>query len=64
MQYKNLQELLFHSTSSRQYFLSLPVPVQQALHDRDPFIHSAADLHVHAQAVEQYAHAVMISEML
>lgn len=64
MQYKNLQELLSRSASSRQYFLSLPVPVQRSLHERGPFIHSADDLHVHAHAVERYARAVAISEML
>lgn len=63
MRYRNLQELISHSASSRQYFLSLPVSVQQTLHERDQFIHSAADLHAHVHAARQYEHAVKNSGM-
>ena len=61
MAYDNLQELLRHSSSSRQYFLSLPADKQMALHEHDPYIHTAADLHARVKAVDDYNHHVRLS---
>ena len=59
--YDSLQELLRHSSSSRQYFLSLPTDKQLALHEHDRYIHTAADLHTHAAAVDDYNRHVRLS---
>lgn len=53
MKYDSLQELISRSSSSRQYFLSLPVSMQLALHERNSSIHTAADLHFHADSMKQ-----------
>lgn len=53
MKYNNLKELLFHSSSTRRYFLSLPVSTQLALHKQDAFIHTAAELHFYADYIER-----------
>lgn len=53
MKYDNLQELLSHSSSSRQYFLSLPVSMQLALHRHNCIIHTAADLHFYVNALQK-----------
>lgn len=45
MKYNNLQDLILHSSSTRQYFLSLPVSLQLTLHEYNHHIHTAADLH-------------------
>lgn len=50
MKYDNLHELLAHSSSTRNYFLTLPVATQLALHKLDSAIHTAADLHFYAQS--------------
>lgn len=54
MKYMNLQELIKHSRSSRQYFLSLPVSLQHMLHEQNDYIHTAADLHLRADMTEKY----------
>ena len=41
MQYANLHELIMHSSSTRRYFLSLPVSVQMQLHEQGDYIRSA-----------------------
>lgn len=48
MKYTNLQELLAHSSTTRQFFLSLPISLQLILHDYNSSIHTAADLHLYA----------------
>lgn len=48
MKYKDLKDLITNSSTSRQYFLSLPVPLQLALHEYNACIHTAADLHLNA----------------
>lgn len=48
MKYKDLQELISHSSSTRRYFLSLPVTLQLTLHKCGAYIHTAADLHLQA----------------
>lgn len=54
MKYKDLHDLIFHSSSSRQYFLSLPVSLQLALHEYNSSIHTAADLHLQADIIRSY----------
>lgn len=58
MKYDNLQELLSHSSSTRQYFLSLPVSLQLALHRHDRIIHTAADLHFYANTLQKTGTAI------
>lgn len=64
MRYQGLHDLLANSASSRRFFLSLPVAMQLALHEQDGYIHTAAQLRTHAEAIEQYNHAVQISQLL
>ena len=64
MRYNNLQDLIYNSSSSRKFFLSLPVTMQVALHERNDYIHTSAGLHEHVDAIEKYNHAVKISESL
>lgn len=45
LRYPNLSQLLLKSSSSRQYFLSLPVAVQMELHSLGEYIHTAEELH-------------------
>ena len=52
MPYRCLHDLLTHSASSRAFFLSLPVALQAKLHAQDAYIHSAAQLHRNAQAID------------
>lgn len=56
----NLAELIQRSSSTRQYFLSLPVDVQMKLHHRNEYIRSAYELHNHADYLEKIA---LISKM-
>lgn len=51
MRYKDLQDLISHSSSTRQYFLSLPVSLQLILHKYNSCIHTAADLHLKADLI-------------
>lgn len=53
MKYRNLQDLILHSSTTRQYFLSLPVPLQLALHEQNSYIRTAADLHFYADRMKQ-----------
>lgn len=62
MKYKDLQDLISHSSSTRKYFLSLPVSMQSALHEHNCYIHTAADLHICADLIEKYDSAVKNSE--
>lgn len=64
LQYQNLQELIFHSKSSRQFFYSLPAAIQSSLREQACYIHSALDLRMYTDTVVKYKHAVEISEML
>lgn len=54
MKYENLQELLAYSSTTRAYFLSLPVSTQHALHEYNSLIHSAAELHYFQISLKQY----------
>lgn len=51
MKYENLKELINESSSTRRYFLSLPVGVQMKLHEQNEFIHSAYELHRNAEII-------------
>lgn len=53
MRYDNLQELIRGSSSSRRYFLSLPVELQMRLHQQNEEIHSAAGLRLRAEQTRQ-----------
>ncbi|HJB26501.1 MAG TPA: hypothetical protein H9662_07830 [Firmicutes bacterium] len=53
MSYQNLEELLEHSQSSRDFFLSLPVELQRDLHRHSDYIHTAAQLHGRAASVQE-----------
>lgn len=53
MKYNDLQDLISHSSSTRQYFLSLPVALQSALHEHNAYIHTAADLHLRADMLQK-----------
>lgn len=64
MRYQGLHDLLASSNSTRQYFLSLPMAMQVALHEQDTYIHTAAQLRARAEAIEQYNSAVRISRLL
>ncbi len=54
MQYYNLQDLIRNSSSSRQYFLSLSVPMQLELHNHNDYIHSAQELHSRVDLIEKH----------
>lgn len=62
MRYENLNQLLQKSSSSRKYFLSLPVCLQMELHRQDNDIHTAAELHRRADLMETYNRQIQNSE--
>lgn len=62
MKYDNLNHLIRESSSSRRYFLSLPVSMQMTLHEHNDYIHTAAELHRRADAIRAYNHQVQLSE--
>lgn len=45
---KNLTELLMKSSSTRSYFVSLPIWLQLLLHKEHEYIHNASQLHLTA----------------
>ena len=49
IKYQNLHELIQRSSSSREYFLSLPVDTQLRLHVLNDYIHSLNKLHIYAE---------------
>lgn len=52
MKYENLNQLLQKSSSSRKYFLSLPVGMQKELHNQGNYIRTAAELHRYSDMME------------
>lgn len=54
MKYINLIDLLQNSSSTRKYFLSLPVYLQMELHEKGEYIHTAAELHHYRELMEIY----------
>lgn len=49
IKYQNLHELIQRSSSSREYFLSLPVDTQLRLHVLNDYIYSLHQLHIYAE---------------
>lgn len=62
MRYENLNQLIRESSSSRRYFLSLPVSMQLKLHEHNDYIHTADELHRRTDAILKYERQVEISE--
>lgn len=62
MRYENLNQLIRESSSSRRYFLSLPVSMQLKLHEHSDYIHTADELHRRTDAILKYERQVEISE--
>lgn len=54
MRFRNLQELIQISSSSRQYLLSLPVDIQMQLHEQNEFIHTLYELRRNAEYLIKY----------
>lgn len=61
MQYEDLHDLIRHSSSTRQYFLSLPIKMQLSLHKYNYDIHTAEQLHKKVSMIENYEHQCKIS---
>lgn len=61
MAYQDLHELLQQSSSSRAFFLSLPVEAQVALHRQGSAIRSAADLRLRASSLEKWTRQLNLS---
>lgn len=62
MKYENLNHLICESSSTRRYFLSLPVKTQIELHEHNDYIHTAAELHRRVGELENYHRQVQLSE--
>lgn len=62
MRYENLNQLIRESSSSRRYFLSLPVSMQLKLHEHNDYIHTADELHRRTDAILKYERQLEISE--
>lgn len=62
MRYENLNQLVRESSSTRRYFLSLPVETQIELHAHNDYIHTAAELHRRVSALENCHRQVQLGE--
>ena len=62
MRYDSLHDLINSSSSSRKFFLSLPVKMQICLHEHNDYIHTADELHRKAEIIEKYEHHCKLSE--
>ena len=62
LKYDNLNHLVRESSSTRRYFLSLPVSMQIELHEHNEYIHTAAELRRRVDAIEAYNRQVRLSE--
>lgn len=62
MKYENLNQLIRESSSSRRYFLSLPVSMQFKLHEHNDYIHTADELHRRTDAIIKYERQIQNSE--
>lgn len=62
MRYENLNQLVRESSSSRRYFLSLPVDMQLKLHTHNDYIHTADELHRRTDEILKYERQVQLSE--
>lgn len=61
LKYENLDQLIRGSSSSRRYFMSLPVEMQLALHQHGDSICTAEQLHRLANAIPKHRRQVEIS---
>ncbi len=52
--FQGLEELIGKSSSSRAYFLSLPVEIQLGLHHLHAHIHTAQQLRTYANAMQNH----------
>lgn len=64
LRYDSLHDLIYKSSGSRQYFMSLPVKMQLELHEHNAYIHTAADLHMRVELIEKHNRAVELSDSL
>lgn len=62
MKYNNLNDLINSSSSTRKYFLSLPVDMQMSLHEHNDYIHTAQELHRKVEMIENYKHHCKLSD--
>lgn len=62
LKYEDLGRMLEKSSSTRQYFLSLPVEMQIALHEQNDQIHTAEELRRQAGFLETMAKQIAVSE--
>lgn len=63
MRYKNLNQLIQESSSTRNYFLSLPVKTQIELHEHNEYIHTAQELRLLESQLAAYHRQTELSEM-
>lgn len=64
MRYENLNQLIRESSSSRRYFLSLPVSMQLKLHEHNDYIHTADELHRRTDAILKYERQVKSASII
>lgn len=62
LRYKDLNQLIRKSGSSRKYFLSLPVDMQMKLHEHNDYIHTADELHRRTDEIIKYERQIQVSE--
>ena len=62
MQYDNLHDLIYNSSSTRKYFLSLPVEMQMSLHKHSDYIHTSHELHQMVGVIENYEYHCKLSD--
>ena len=62
MKYDDLHDLIKHSSSTRLYFLSLPVSMQISLHKFNYDIHTAEELRQKVNVIENYEYHCKLSE--
>ncbi|WP_313294339.1 hypothetical protein [Faecalispora jeddahensis] len=56
MKAENLQDLIRRSSSTRQYFMSLPVPDQMELHRYNEHVKTADQLHRYVEYLQTNGH--------
>ncbi len=62
MKYGDLQQLIRESSSTRRYFLSLPVEMQIELHSQNAYICTAEALHRRVGELEVQHKQIELSE--
>lgn len=63
MYYENLKGLINGSSSTRKYFLNLPVKTQMDIHKYNNQIHSANDLQLFESRLKKYNKQVALSQI-